>query len=65
MNTTPNSMLRQPLEKRAEAAFKIAVAKAIDEHARLGFPIYVWRKAKVVRLSPAQVRRVSRSKRQR
>jgi len=44
------------LEKGAETAFKKAVAKAIDEHARLGFPIYVWRDGQVVELSPEEVR---------
>jgi hypothetical protein len=45
-----------PLEKRAEIAFTIAVAKAIEEHARLGLPIYVWRNGRVVELSPNEVR---------
>ena len=31
-----NVTSRLPLWKRAETAFKIAVAKAIDDHARLG-----------------------------
>ena len=48
-----------PLEKRAEIAFKIAVAKAIDEHARLGLPIYIWRDGRVVELSPEEVRDLS------
>jgi hypothetical protein len=42
MSKPSKDILRLPLEKRAEIAFKIAVAKAIDEHARLGFPIYIW-----------------------
>jgi hypothetical protein len=48
-----------PLHQRAEIAFKIAVAKAIDERARLGLPIYVWRGGKVVQLSPDDVGGVS------
>jgi hypothetical protein len=55
MNKPSKAVLRLPLEKRAEIAFKIAVAKAIDEHARLGLPIYVWRDGKVVELSPDEV----------
>ena len=47
------AILRLPIEKRAEIAFKIAVAKAIDEHARLGLPIYVWRDGRVVEI-PAE-----------
>ena len=48
MSKPSKNVMRLPLEKRAEIAFKIAVAKAIDEHARLGLPIYIWRNGKVV-----------------
>jgi hypothetical protein len=51
----PKSVLRLPLHQRAEIAFKIAVAKAIDEHMRLGLPVYVWRDGGVVELSPDEV----------
>jgi hypothetical protein len=51
-----------PLEKRAESAFKIAVAKAIDENVRLGIPVYVWRNGKVVKLSPRQAGNSSKTK---
>jgi hypothetical protein len=37
------------------------VAKAIDEHARLGLPIYIGRNGKVVELSADEVRDLSRS----
>jgi hypothetical protein len=50
------TVLGLPLEKRAEIAFKIAVGKAIDEHARLGLPIFVWREGRVVEMSPDEVR---------
>jgi hypothetical protein len=53
--------LRLPLEKRAEIAFKAAVAEAIDEHARLGLPIFIGRDGKVVELSADEVRDLSRS----
>jgi hypothetical protein len=56
MKTQSKTSKLSPLEKRAETAFKIAVAKAIDEHARLGFPIYIWRDGQVVELSPEEVR---------
>ena len=39
-----------PLHKRAEIALKAAVAKALDENARLGIPNYVWRDGRVVEL---------------
>jgi hypothetical protein len=55
MSKPSKDVLRFPLEKRAEIAFKIAVAKAIDEHARLGLPIYVWRDGKVVELCPEEI----------
>jgi len=56
MSKPSKAVLRLPIEKRAEIAFKIAVAKAIDEHARLGLPVYVWRDGRVVELSPDEVR---------
>ncbi len=56
MSKPSKAVLRLPLGKRAEIAFKIAVAKAIDEHARMGLPIYIWRSGRVVQLSPDKVR---------
>ncbi|MGA7559161.1 MAG: hypothetical protein WCF61_01980 [Terriglobales bacterium] len=56
MSKPSKAVLRLPLHKRAEIAFKIAVAKAIDEHSRLGLPIYIWRDGRVVELSPNEVR---------
>jgi len=61
MSKPPKSILRLPIEKRAEIAFKIAVAKAIDEHARLGLPVYIWRDGKVVELSPEEAAGATRS----
>ncbi len=63
MNKTSQDVMRLPIEQRAEIAFKAAVARAIDEHARLGVPIYIWRNKKVVKLSPRAV--LGRSKRRR
>ena len=56
MSKPLKAVLRLPIEKRAEIAFKIAVAKAIDEHARLGLPVYIWRDGRVVELSPDEAR---------
>ncbi|HXJ88918.1 MAG TPA: hypothetical protein VMS18_19025 [Candidatus Binatia bacterium] len=62
MKTNSNkNILRLPMEKRAEMAFKEAVEEVIDEHARLNLPIHVWRNGKVVRLFPKKARRASRS----
>lgn len=56
MKTASKSVLRLPLEKRAEMAFKEAVEEVIDEHARLGLPIYIWRDGKVIGLSAQELR---------
>ena len=56
MSKPSKDVLRLPIEKRAEIAIKVAVAKAIDEHTRLGLPVFVWRNGRVVRLSPAKAR---------
>jgi hypothetical protein len=52
MKRTRANFLRLPLEKRAEMAFREAVDEVIDEHARLGLPLYIGRNGKVVKLSP-------------
>ena len=44
------------MEKRAELALREAVDGVIDEHARLGLPLYIGRDGKVVKLSPTKVR---------
>ena len=62
MRKPAKDVLQLPIEKRAEIAMKVAVARAIDEHTRLGLPVYVWRSNKVVKLSPARVRGSSRPK---
>lgn len=59
MKKTPQNILRLPLEKRAEMAFSEAVDEVIDEHARLGLPLYIGRDGRVVELSPDEVRELS------
>jgi hypothetical protein len=49
MKRASKSVLRLPLERRAEIAFKEAVEEVIDEHARLGLPLQILRNGKVVR----------------
>jgi len=61
MSKLSKHVLGLPLEKRAEIAFKAAVAKAIDENARLGLPVYVGRDGKVIQLSSDELRELSRS----
>lgn len=62
MSKPSKRVLRLAIEKRAEIAFKIAVAKAIDEHSRLGLPVYIWRNGKVAELSPDKARKVAGSR---
>lgn len=62
MSKPSQDVMRLPIEQRAEIAFKAAVAKAINEHARLGLPVYIWRNKKVVKLSPRAVLAPSRSR---
>jgi hypothetical protein len=61
MSKPSKHVLGLPLEKRAEIAFKAAVAKAIDENARLGLPVYVGRDGKVIQLSSDELCELSRS----
>jgi len=63
MSKPSKAVLRLPLEKRAEIAFKIAVAKAIDEQVRLGLPVYIWRDGRVIELSPDEARNIAESNR--
>jgi hypothetical protein len=60
MSKPSREVLQLPIEKRAEIAFKVAVAKAIDEHTRLGLPVYIWRNSRVVKLSPNKTNKSSR-----
>ncbi len=56
MTKPPANVLELPLEKRAEMALKAAVEKVIEEHAREGLPIYIWRDGKVVEMSLDELR---------
>jgi hypothetical protein len=53
----PESILRLPLAERALIALQDAVAGVIEEHARLGLPLYIWRDGKVVAISAKEARR--------
>jgi hypothetical protein len=59
MTKPPVNVLDLPLEVRAEMALRAAVEQAIDEHARQGVPMYVWRDGKVFELSPDELRNIS------
>jgi hypothetical protein len=55
MKRVSKHVLRLPLEKRAEMAFKEAVEEVIEEHARLGMPLHVWQNGKVVGLAAREI----------
>lgn len=44
----PTNVLELPLQERATLSLKAAVEKVIEEHVRVGLPLYVWRDGKVV-----------------
>jgi hypothetical protein len=56
MKKPPANVLELPLLERAELALKSAVEKVMEEHAREGFPVYVWRDGKVVEISAEELR---------
>ena len=55
INPSP-SILDLPLEERALMALKAAVKKVVEEHAREGLPLYIWRDGKVVAVPPEDLR---------
>ena len=60
MTKLPQSVLELPLAERGLLALKAAVEKAIEEHAREGLPLYIWRDGKVVAVPAEELRRRSR-----
>jgi hypothetical protein len=63
MTNLPVDILDRPIEERAEMALKAAVKKVIEDHARLGLPIYVWRNGAVVGIPPDELRTMAASTR--
>lgn len=55
--------LRLPMETRALMAIKEAIDEVIEEHARLGLPLYALREGKVVAVSARELRKRSKSAR--
>jgi hypothetical protein len=51
----PTNVLELPISERGLVALKQAVKKTIDQHAREGLPIYVWRDGKVTEIPPDQL----------
>lgn len=50
MTKIPKDVRNLPLEERAVIALQVAVAKAIEEHARAGRSIFIAKNGKVVEL---------------
>ncbi len=42
------------LQKKAEEALKKAVCQVVEEHKRMGEPLVVWQKGKVMLVPPTQ-----------
>ncbi len=56
MAKLPQSVLELPLAERGLLALKAAVKKVIEEHAREGLPLYIWRDGKVVAVPAEELR---------
>jgi hypothetical protein len=52
----PPDVFELPLLERAALAMKAAIEKVIEEHAREGLPLYIWRDGKVVAVPPEELR---------
>jgi demethoxyubiquinone hydroxylase (CLK1/Coq7/Cat5 family) len=52
----PPNILDLPLLDRAAMAMKAAVEKVVEEHAREGLPVYIWRDGKVVAVPVEELR---------
>jgi len=56
----PPDVFELPLLERAALAMKAAIEKVIEEHAREGLPLYIWRDGKVVAVPAEELRTGSR-----
>jgi hypothetical protein len=56
MSKLSPDILKLPLHVRAEMALKVAVRKALAEHASEGRPAYIWRDGRVVAMTPEEIR---------
>jgi hypothetical protein len=52
----PPNILDLPLLDRAAMAMKAAVEKVVEEHAREGLPLHIWRDGKVVAVPAEELR---------
>lgn len=56
MTKVPADVRELPISERGLIAFKAAVKKAFEEHAREGLLIYVWRDVKIVEIPTRSTR---------
>jgi hypothetical protein len=56
MNKPPENVLELPLVERAEMAFRAAVEKAMEKHAREGLPVYIMRDGEVIEISSEELK---------
>ena len=52
----PPNVLELPMPERGLMALKAAVKKAIEEHAREGLSIYIWRDGRIVEVPLDELR---------
>lgn len=53
----PLDVLELPILERAALAMKAAMDNVIEEHARKGLPVYIWRDGKVVAVPAEELRK--------
>jgi hypothetical protein len=56
-------VLDLPLLDRAEMAMKAAIEKVVEEHAREGLPLYIWRDGRVVAVPAKELQKARNGKR--
>jgi hypothetical protein len=55
----PPDVFELPLLERAAMAMKAAMEELVEEHAREGLPLYIWRDGKVVAVPAEELLRKS------
>jgi hypothetical protein len=53
----PLDVFELPILERAALAMKAAIEEAIEEHAREGLPMYIWRDGRVVAVPAEELRK--------
>jgi len=59
MSKPSTNILELPLSERGLLALRAAVENAIEEHAREGLPMYIWRDGRVVAVPAEELRKRS------